>query len=73
MVSKNYKIDTIEKKGCFGKDKYKSKLAAEYVFDNFKGRANAILEIYKCTFCNNYHIGHNKKHELASKQNEKRT
>lgn len=55
----------IEKRACLGKDKHKSELAADYVANNFKGRNNPTVEVYKCAFCGFWHIGHNKKHELA--------
>jgi hypothetical protein len=74
------KIDTdsetlrlyLEKAMCLGKDKHKSKLAAEYIVDNFKGRNDPTVEIYRCSFCDGWHVGHNPKHYLA-KYNKRRT
>ena len=55
----------IEQKGCLGKIGHKSRLAAEYAMESFTGKRSAIMEVYECKFCGCYHIGHNKKHELA--------
>jgi len=61
-------ISIKEKNGCFGKDKHKSKLAADFIFDNFNevrskkmSKKTSILEVYKCEFCGYWHIGHNLK------------
>lgn len=70
MTKMSKKISDNEKKGCFGKVKHKTKLAAEYVFDEMRGRHSGILSIYKCAFCNFYHIGHDVKHELNNIKNK---
>lgn len=59
-------ISVKEKNGCFGKEKHKSRLAAEWYLDNWNevrskkmSKRTAILEIYECEFCGAWHIGHN--------------
>ena len=63
-------INFLRKKMCLGKDKLKSLLSAQYIFDSFKSHRHktATLTIYKCPFCKFYHIGNDIKHELAEKQ-----
>lgn len=61
-------ISDLEKKGCFGKQQHKTKLAAEYVFDRMNTKHSSILVIYKCKFCNYWHIGHDVKHELVNRK-----
>lgn len=41
---------------CLGKVKHKSFTSAEYVL--YLMRNNNELEIYKCSFCKDFHIGH---------------
>lgn len=48
------------KKSCLGKVQHKSMLAAQYILDRMGGKDSHLLEIYKCTFCKCFHIGHNK-------------
>ena len=50
----------IAKKMCLGKIKHGSILAAEYVKDKMRGRETHLLKIYKCKFCNGFHIGHDR-------------
>lgn len=59
------------KKGCLGKVKHKSLLAAEYVLDEMRDRA--VMNIYKCRFCHHYHIGHDKDLAPKKKINESNT
>ena len=53
----------IQSKSCDGKVRHKSRTAAEYVLSGMKlsNDKNRPLEIYYCTFCKNYHIGHGPK------------
>lgn len=53
----------IAKRTCYGKIKHKSWLAAEYIFNQMRGKDSHLLEIYSCPFCKKYHIGHNKQKE----------
>lgn len=62
----------MEKNGCFGKVKHRSRLAAEWAMESFNGNRSAILEVYECEFCGCYHVGHNKKHELAKFNKKKK-
>lgn len=59
-------IDFLRTKMCLGKDKHKSLLSAQYVFDNFTTyrHKTSTLTIYKCPFCKDYHIGNDIKNDL---------
>jgi hypothetical protein len=41
---------------CLGKVKHKSLLGANYVREQM--RECHLMDVYKCKFCKNYHIGH---------------
>jgi len=74
------KIDTkdknlrlwLESKMCLGKDKHNSRLAAEFIVDNFNGRNDPTVEVYRCSFCDGWHVGHNSRHYLAKYNKRKR-
>lgn len=51
------KISPQLKRQCLGKVAHKTLSSAEYVLDRMRA-VGEILEIYKCTFCKQYHIGH---------------
>lgn len=53
----------LAKKSCFGKIQHKSLLSAKHIFDKMNGRDSHLLEIYECSFCGFFHIGHNRKKE----------
>lgn len=65
FVKKIYKMKRDEKweirrkHGCDGKVKHKTLLAAEYYLNSMP--PNKYLTIYKCEFCNCYHIGKDQK------------
>ena len=55
-------ISEKERKMCLGKRQHKSLLSAEHVLSLPRGtKKNENLEIYKCEFCEFYHIGHRRK------------
>lgn len=54
-------------KSCLGKVQHKSFLAAEYILDRMNGKNSHLLEIYKCSFCEYYHIGHNNPKNASTK------
>jgi rubrerythrin len=55
------------KSACYGKIQHRSMLAAQYILDRMNGRKSHLLEIYKCPFCNTFHIGHNRLLEVNNK------
>jgi hypothetical protein len=57
----------LAKSACYGKLKHRSMLAAQYILDRMSGRKSHLLEIYKCSFCNAFHIGHNRLLEVKNK------
>ena len=59
------------KAACLGKQKHKSRLAAEYVLNRMNGKDSHLLEIYKCQFCGFEHIGHNKKNKNTIENDKK--
>lgn len=59
------------KKSCDGKIKHESYLAAEYYLYNISSRSEEV-EIYKCIFCNKFHLGHTTKSPLKHKTVKKR-
>lgn len=65
--SDNTQRFALQKRGCFGKIQHKSMLSAEYVLSRMKSKKSGILGIYKCTFCDFYHIGHDNKKENYEK------
>lgn len=58
------------KSSCSGKIKHGSMLAAQYILDNMitRDKKSHLLEVYKCRFCNKYHIGHNNSEEINTKK-----
>lgn len=65
----NKKIkNRIRAKGCDGKIVYKYLTSAEYALDNNDDKT---MEIYKCDFCKNYHLGHSNKLKKKKKKNGK--
>lgn len=50
-------LDTYKNK-CAGKIAHTTLSSAEYILSRMKLKPNEIMEIYKCKFCDNYHIGH---------------
>lgn len=54
------KITSQEKAECLGKIKHKTLSIAEMVLANMNISHDHILEIYPCSFCKTYHIGHKK-------------
>lgn len=48
------------KNECLGKTAHKTMSSAQYALDNMERNHGHDLEIYKCTFCKFYHIGHAK-------------
>lgn len=58
------------RKSCDGKIAHDSKLSAQYYLDELTSNRNA--EIYKCKFCEKYHIGKAKKKKLKTPKRFKR-
>lgn len=56
------------KKMCCGKIKHKSRLAAEYIFNQMNGKDSHLLEIYPCPFCKFHHIGHNRTNQKMAER-----
>lgn len=52
------KITNKMKQSCLGKIGHRSRLGAEYVLSTMKPEPD--LSVYKCEFCELYHIGHSK-------------
>jgi hypothetical protein len=71
--NRNSKHKTFAEKSCMGKVPHKSMLAAEYIFDRMSGKNSHLLEIYKCSFCEYYHIGHNKLKDGSAKNKKVET
>ena len=65
---KKYKSLGHAKKACLGKIQHRSMLAAQYIFDRMYGNGSHLLEIYKCSYCKTFHIGHNKAKEAEFKR-----
>lgn len=55
------------KRSCDGKTKYKYHSAAKYAFDSHNTKLD--IHIYKCEFCNDYHIG--RKPKIKKQYDEK--
>lgn len=69
MTKNQGKNDHI-KQVCLGKIKHKSWLSAEYTLNKMRRTKDShLLEIYRCPFCKDLHIGHNKK--LDKRPNKK--
>ena len=66
------KISPREKSACLGKVKHKTMLAAEASLDDMYKDASVKdwhnLEIYRCLFCKDLHIGH----KLTTKNKSKK-
>lgn len=54
MSKKSWRQE-FRKKSCDGKVKHKSMLSAEFILNQMK--PDPKLNIYKCIFCQSYHIG----------------
>lgn len=71
-IFKKYEFKT----GCFGKKRYHSEAVANYVLDEFRDKR--FLNVYKCKFCDGYHIGNvtkktkNKRHGKKVTKKEKK-
>ena len=60
------------KNKCAGKLPYATISIAEFALDNMTNvGVGEILEIYKCTFCNKYHIGHKAGTKKSIKRKQK--
>lgn len=52
-------ITASERKSCLGKIQYEYYSGAVYALSKHRNKEE--LEIYKCRFCKNYHLGHGNK------------
>jgi len=69
MTKPSRKNLELAKKACFGKIGHGSMLAAQFILDKMGGKDGALLGIYKCQFCDKYHIGHDwKKSDVPIKK-----
>lgn len=71
MTKPSRKNIELAKKACFGKIAHGSMLAAEFILSRMGGKDSQLLEVYKCPFCDKYHIGHDwKKSDGPVKKNQ---
>ena len=59
--SKNLKINILKKKMCHGKVSFKSMKDARRSCRSMKHCGGGVYEIYRCPFCDDWHIGHKSK------------
>ncbi len=59
-------------KSCFDKKSYESLLEAEHTIDEIQKREKVSLRIYKCTYCENWHLTSQVKHKSKKRRKKKR-